>query len=135
MSGMLDKLHRKHQIELEVTRHVTRQEMVDFAAIALNDAFGFGPERCKKFVDALNAAVNETADMMDADTKDMEYTIAKFEDRLKQVVGPYYVDRSERYGLGVRWVHLLQILRSLWRGDRKSVSLSSDLWKAESTRW
>ena len=46
MSGMLDKLHRKHQIELEVTRHVTRQEMVDFAAIALNDAFGFGPERC-----------------------------------------------------------------------------------------
>ena len=47
MSGMLDKLHRKHQIELEVTRHVTRQEMVDFAAIALNDAFGFGPERCK----------------------------------------------------------------------------------------
>lgn len=48
MSGMLDKLHRKHQIELEVTRHVTRQEMVDFAAIALNDAFGFGPERCKK---------------------------------------------------------------------------------------
>ena len=93
MSGMLDKLHRKHQIELEVTRHVTRQEMVDFAAIALNDAFG-----CKKFVDALNAAVNETADMMDADTKDMEYTIAKFEERLKQVVGPYYVDRSERYG-------------------------------------
>ena len=98
MSGMLDKLHRKHQIELEVTRHVTRQEMVDCAAIALNDAFGFGPERCKKFVDALNAAVNETADMMDADTKDMEYTIAKFEERLKQVVGPYYVDRSERYG-------------------------------------
>lgn len=49
-------------------------------------------------MDALNAAVNETADMMDADTKDMEYTIAKFEERLKQVVGPYYVDRSERYG-------------------------------------
>ena len=38
MSGMLDKLHRKHQIELAVTRRVTRQEMADFAAIALNDA-------------------------------------------------------------------------------------------------
>lgn len=98
MSGMLDKLHQKHQIELAVTRRVTRQEMADFAAIALNDAFGFGPERCKKFMDALNAAVNETADMMEADTRDMEYTIAKFEERLKQVVGPYYVSRSERYG-------------------------------------
>ena len=61
MSGMLDKLHRKHQIEL-------------------------------------NAAVNETADMVEADTRDMEYTIAKFEERLEQVVGPYYVPRSERYG-------------------------------------
>ena len=49
-------------------------------------------------MDALNAAVNETADMVEADTRDMEYTIAKFEERLKQVVGPYYVDRSERYG-------------------------------------
>lgn len=98
MSGMLDKLHRKHQIELAVTRRVTRQEMADFTAIALNDAFGFWPERCKKFMDALNAAVNETADMVEADTRDMEYTIAKFEERLKQVVGPYYVDRSERYG-------------------------------------
>ncbi len=98
MSGMLDKLRQKHRIELAVTRRVTRQEMADFAAIALNDAFGFGPERCKKFMDALNAAVNETADMVEADTRDMEYTIAKFEERLKQVVGPYYVDRSERYG-------------------------------------
>lgn len=98
MSGMLDKLHQKHRIELAVTRRVTRQEMADFAAIALNDAFGFGPERCKKFMDALIAAVNETADMVEADTRDMEYTIAKFEERLKQVVGPYYVDRSERYG-------------------------------------
>lgn len=66
--------------------------------VALNDAFGFGPERCKKFVDALNAAVNETADMVDADTRDMEYSIAKFEERLKQVVGPYYMPRNERYG-------------------------------------
>lgn len=98
MSGMLDRLNRRHQIELEVTRRVTRQEMADFAAIALNDAFGFGPERCKKFMDALNAAVNETADMVEADTRDMEYTIAKFEERLEQVVGPYYVPRSERYG-------------------------------------
>ena len=98
MSGMLDKLHQKHLIELEVPRNVTRQEMVDFAAIALNDAFGLGPERCKKFVDALNAAVNETADMVDADTRDMEYSIAKFEERLKQVVGPYYMPRNERYG-------------------------------------
>lgn len=32
-------------------------------------------------------------------------------------------------------MHLLQIPGGLRRGNRKSVSLSSDLWKAESTRW
>ena len=53
MSGMLDKLHRKHQIELEVTRHVTPAGDGGISQpIALNDCLGFGPERCKKFVDA-----------------------------------------------------------------------------------
>jgi hypothetical protein len=97
MSGMLDRLHQRHRIELAVTRRVTRQEMVDFAAIALNDAFGFGPERCKRFMGALNAVVNETADMVEGDTRDMEYTRTKFEERLRMVVGPYYIPREERY--------------------------------------
>ena len=80
MSGMLDRLHQRHRIELAVTRRVTRQEMADFAAIALN-----------------NAVVNETADMVEGDTRDMEYTRAKFEERLRIVVGPYYIPREERY--------------------------------------
>ena len=34
MSGMLDRLHQRHRIELAVTRRVTRQEMADFAAVS-----------------------------------------------------------------------------------------------------
>ena len=46
---------------------------------------------------ALNAVVNETADMVEGDTRDMEYTRTKFEERLRMVVGPYYIPREERY--------------------------------------
>lgn len=33
----------------------------------------------------------------EGDTRDMEYTRAKFEERLRMVVGPYYIPREERY--------------------------------------
>lgn len=48
-------------------------------------------------MDALNAVVNETSDMVEGDTRDMEYTRTKFEERLRMVVGPYYIPREERY--------------------------------------
>ena len=38
-----------------------------------------------------------TADMVEGDTRDMEYTRAKFEERLRMGVGPYYIPREERY--------------------------------------
>ena len=50
MSGMLDRLRARHETELRVTRRVVRQEMADMAVLALHRAFGFGPDRCKRFM-------------------------------------------------------------------------------------
>lgn len=95
---ILAKLERRHEIELRVTRDVTRQEMVDCSMIALNEAFHFGPEMNKRYKDALNKVVNEVADLCQEDTPDKEYAIAKFEERMKEVCGKYYSPREERYG-------------------------------------
>ena len=96
-SGMMAKLQQRHDMELKITRHVTRQEMADMAAIALHRAFGFGEERNKRFMDALNEVINDAADMVNNDTKDGMFTIARFEGCLQEACGKYYVPRKERY--------------------------------------
>lgn len=94
---LLARLVAQHQLELKLTRDATRQEMVDCSMIALNRAYGFGPKMNKKFLDALNETINELADMVEADTADKEYAIAKFEEILEQVCGENYSPREERY--------------------------------------
>lgn len=94
---LLARIELQHQIELKITREATRQEMVDCAMIALNKAYGFGPKMNRKFLDAMNETLNELSDMVEADTKDKEYSIAKFEETLKQVCGEHYTPREERY--------------------------------------
>ena len=87
MSGMLDRLRARHETELRVTRRVVRQEMADMAVLALHRAFGFGPDRCKRFMTELNQVA-----------QDGMFAIARFEACLQEAEGPYYASRSERYG-------------------------------------
>ena len=94
MSGMLDRLRARHETELRVTRRVVRQEMADMAVLALHRAFGFGPDRCKRFMTELNQVAQEVGELVDGDTK----AIARFEACLQEAEGPYYASRSERYG-------------------------------------
>jgi len=63
----------------------------------LRKALGFGAWRGKRFRDALDAVDRGTADMVEGGTWDMEYTRTKFGERLRMVVGPYYIPREERY--------------------------------------
>ena len=95
---LLAKIEARHELELKITRDVTRQDMTDCAMIALNKAYGFGPERNKKFLDALNETINEVADLVQSDTPDKEYSIEKFEELVKQVCGDRYSPREVRYG-------------------------------------
>ena len=96
-SAWLAEIQKQHKLELYVARMTARQETADFARIALNNAFGFGPERCHTFIDALNDVINDVGDMVDSDTRDKAYTVSKFEERLRQVDGKYYEEREKRH--------------------------------------
>ena len=74
-----------------------RQETADLVTLVLHETFGFGPERQKQFNQALNAKLYECLALKNQDTSDMEYTIVKFEEAMKQACGPYYIPREERY--------------------------------------
>ena len=97
---LLRQLELKHQAELAVVRLTARQEMAEMAAMALNRAFGFGPERNKRFLDALNEVLHDTINCSETDTRDREYTEEKYEQEFRRVSGRYYVDRATRYSLG-----------------------------------
>ena len=75
---LLLQLELKHQAELAAVRLTTRQEMAEMAAMALNRAFGFGPERNKRFLDTLNEVLHETIDRSETDTRDREYAEEKY---------------------------------------------------------
>ena len=98
MSGMLDRLRARHETELRVTRRVVRQEMADMAVLALHRAFGFGPDRCKRFMTELNQVAQAVGAPVDGDTKDRTRATARSEACLQEAEGPYYASRSERYG-------------------------------------
>lgn len=96
MSGILDRLNRKHAEELAMTRYLTRVECADKARIVLNLKFGFGPVQNARFMEGLEELDNYLANLSDEDTKDHQYTIAKFEELLKQADKDNYRSREER---------------------------------------
>ena len=87
----------QHELDLRLCRMVTRQEIMDMAMIALGRAYHFGPKMNLKFKQEMEKLQNEVAAMVDADTDDKEYSIAKFEEELEHVCGEYYAPREVRY--------------------------------------
>ena len=90
----------------EIQRRFALQQAQDMAVIALNQAFGFGPERVKKFVEAFNGIFEMYADMAIEDAKDdadIEYTRVKLDEVLKEACGDNFTPWEERY----EWVYQL----------------------------
>jgi hypothetical protein len=90
----------------EIQRRFALQQAQDMAVIALNQAFGFGPERTKKFVEAFNGVFEMYADMAIEDAKDdadIEYTRVKLDEVLKEACGESFIPWDERYA----WVYQL----------------------------
>ena len=98
---LLAQLEARHQAEIKVIRQITRQEDADMFMKAANRAFGFGPERNKRLMDALNQVFAEEFDAAEEDTPDKEYSIQKREEELKRICGKYYLPRRIRYGLDI----------------------------------
>lgn len=100
----------------EIQRRFALQQAQDMAVIALNQAFGFGPERTKKFVEAFNGIFEMYADMAIEDAKgdaDIEYTRVKLDEVLKEACGDNFVPWEERY----EWVYQLDKRRQPGGGE------------------
>lgn len=94
------KLQQKKAKEMNRQRLYTLQMSRDMAVIALNEAFGFGAERCKKFLETYDAMFFDFAKDIIADVEadpDGAYFKDVQERRLKAIMGKYYAPRSERY--------------------------------------
>lgn len=103
----------------EIQRRFALQQAQDMAVIALNQAFGFGPERTKKFVEAFNGIFEMYADMAIEDAKgdaDIEYTRVKLDEVLKEACGDNFVPWEERY----EWVYQLDKRRQPGGGNAEN---------------
>lgn len=75
----------------------TQQETLDAVSLALNEFFGFGAERLKKFHDAFMAKYEEIKALEHDDAPDHDYYVAKIEQSLQQAWGSHYEPREVRY--------------------------------------
>ena len=76
------------------------QQAKDMMLIAVGDAFGFGPDRAKRLSDAFDKAFTDYATLTLDDAKadkDIWYTKAKIDERLKEICGEHFVPWEERY--------------------------------------
>lgn len=55
------------------------------STVALHEEFGFGPERIKRFKEAMEAVILEYGDLMN--DVDADYADGKLEERYKQIMG------------------------------------------------
>lgn len=93
---------RKLQIAMEAKaarREMTALQMAkDAALLAAAEVFHMGPGRVPAYSAAFDAALHDIAKMTVEDTKDMEYTKTKLDQRLRQICGEHFVPWEERYG-------------------------------------
>ncbi len=99
-NAFLAKMQAKAEIECALQRRFTLQQAADMMLIAANEAFGFGPDRLHRLLLAYQNAWGEYADLAWDDAKsdkDIEYTRAKIDEKLKQICGEHFMPWDERY--------------------------------------
>lgn len=74
-----------HDHAVAIESDIKAQRFMWMAVIALNDAFGFGGDRAKRFLKALEDVANEVADM--ANEHGAVYAKAKMMGRAAQITG------------------------------------------------
>lgn len=99
-SGFLKRLAAQRHEDNKERDHFVRVMCQDMALLALADTFGFGEDRLRRFADAYAEMWSKwaRATLNDAkDDKDAEYSREKYEEKMRQICGKYYVPREERY--------------------------------------
>jgi hypothetical protein len=83
IKAAVDKSVHDHSVAIEAD--IKAQRFMWMAVIALNEAFGFGGERAKRFLQALEDVANEVQDL--ADQNGGIYARAKLMERASQITG------------------------------------------------
>ena len=99
-NAFLAKMQAQAEVKCAMQRRFTLQQAADMMLIAANEAFGFGPDRLHRLLLAYQNAWDEYADLAWDDAKadkDIEYTRAKIDEKLKQICGEHFVPWEERY--------------------------------------
>ena len=99
-SGYLKRVQNDVNRQLAESRSVHTQMCLDAAMIAANEVFNMGPTRAKTFADAFSSALKEIATMTVQDgksDKQLWFTKAKLDERLKQICGEHFQPWEERY--------------------------------------
>ena len=100
-SAYLKSLQNKIDLECHRQRMFTIQWCADAAVIAANEVFRRRGDKILEFMEAFRKYSHEIADMTIADAKDdrsIEYTKAKVDARLKEILGDAFVPWEQRYG-------------------------------------
>ena len=96
-SGLMRRFQAALELQQKRDEYFMRQHMCDLALLTLHDEFGFGPERLKRFVDALVVKTNDYCDLWDEDAKGREYSKDVLDRALKAACGQYFAPYEERY--------------------------------------
>ena len=92
------------KLQAVMDTRLARQQMIDMqmakdaALIAAAEVFHMGPGRTPAYSAAFDQALHDIAAMTVEDTKDMEYTKTKLDQRLRQICGEHFIPWGERYG-------------------------------------
>lgn len=79
----------------------TQQEILDAVCLTLNEEFGLGEERLKRFQVAFDKKYAEIRAVERDDSEDGEYSRFKVEQALQNACGKYYVPHNERYNFKI----------------------------------
>lgn len=83
----MDRVKAAYARDNYINGMAVQQMMADAAVIALNREFGFGADRCERFMNALNKAASDMAEIIIDDTDDVIYSREKIDELLKSIVG------------------------------------------------
>lgn len=99
-NNFLARMEREKEKALDMRTRFTLQMSLDAALIAAAEVFSLGEKRAKVFMDKFAEVYNDMARMAleDAETdREIAYTKAKVDARMREICGKYFCPWEERY--------------------------------------
>lgn len=100
-NSYMDRMARMTQAYIQATCDIYSQYVADNAVIVLHDEFGFGPERIRKFLEALKTSCGDFDRALGARTKaqaidgETDYLREIMDVKLREAMGDGFTDDFE----------------------------------------